>query len=107
MVILNGTPWPNELLDLNVTRKLPVLVGIPVMRPVVPLKVSPVGRVPVRATDVAFAVRVGTKEKGVPTVPSAVELLVNAGEPVTVTNQLSESITPSIVVPFLVVTLSE
>jgi hypothetical protein len=77
------------------------------MFPVVPLNVSPVGRIPVSVNAVAFAVSVGTKVYGVPRVADAVGLFVNIGEPSAVTNQLAEVLAYNTVVPFLVVTSSE
>jgi hypothetical protein len=107
MFMLNGSPSPKELLGVNVTEKFPVLLGVPLIEPVVALNLNPTGSLPFKANEVALALTVGIKLNGVPTVAFAVELFEITGDSATVTYQLGESTVPTTVVPLRVVTRNE
>ena len=51
MVITNdrGAPVPPALVAVTLTEKVPLVVGVPEMRPVLALSVTPAGSVPVTA----------------------------------------------------------
>src|SRR3989338_11458508 len=79
MVRVNDmVPVPPELAALKVTFEVPAVVGVPEIRPVPVLMVSPAGS-PVALKLVGLLVAVICRLKATPTVPDAVVALVMTG----------------------------